>query len=369
MGTVETAEVVIIGGGIAGLSLAQYLARSGQSGIVLLERENQPGTYASGHNAAVARSLTGRDEHTALTVAGRQLLAEAGLLLASGGLLASVTRGPLDAIEAEARRHGVEAHRGEGMPLNGLRAAEHLAIPGDGVIDIAGLLSFCVEGARAGGADLRFGCALHSVRPDGTGFDLETDSGPIRAKTLAIAAGAWAGELGRMAGSRIPFTPLRRTLVWSGAPYPQDGPWAWWVDRPYYMRPESGGLLMCPCEEIAVPLPARGRQPDTDTAVLDSLFSSLRELAPQLAERPVTRCWTGLRTFAADRKFVLGWDPWNPRLFWSAGLGGHGMTSALAVGELAAAIFLGSASPDLLTPARFLDSSAGGTTPIRWHHL
>ena len=52
MGTVETAEVVIIGGGIAGLSLAFHLARAGQGGIVLLEREDQPGTYASGHNAA-----------------------------------------------------------------------------------------------------------------------------------------------------------------------------------------------------------------------------------------------------------------------------------------------------------------------------
>ena len=122
-----------------------------------------------------------------------------------------------------------------------------------------------------------------------------------------------------------------RALVWSGAAHPQLEPWAWWVDRPFYLRPESGGLLMCPCEEVAVPLPPRGRQPDTDPAVLEGLFASLRELAPHLAERPVTRYWTGLRTFAPDRRFVLGWDPWNPRLFWSSCLCGHGMTSGLAV--------------------------------------
>jgi glycine/D-amino acid oxidase-like deaminating enzyme len=274
-------------------------------------------------------------------------------MTASGGLLASVGRGPLDTFEAEARRHGVAVHRGEGIPLPGLKAAEHLAIPGDGVIDITGLLSFCAEGARAGGADLRFGCALRSLRTSGMGFELETDQGPLQARSLAIAAGAWAGELARMAGSSLGFTPLRRSLVWSGATHPQLEPWAWWVDRPFYLRPESGGLLMCPCEEVAVPLPARGRQPDTDPAVLDGLFTSLRELAPQLADRPITRYWTGLRTFAPDRRFVLGWDPWNPRLFWSAGLGGHGMTSGLAVGELAAAVFLRTRAAGALDAARF----------------
>jgi D-arginine dehydrogenase len=355
MGTVETVEVAIIGGGIAGLSLAFHLARSGQKDIALLEREDQPGTYASGHNAAVARSLTGRDEHTALTVEGVRRLLAVGLMAPSGGLLVSAERGPLDAVEAEAARHGVEVQRGAGIPLPGMRAAEHLALPGDGVIDIAGLLRTCAEGARNDGVDLRFGCAVLNLRTTEMGFELETDRGTLHAKTLAIAAGAWAGELGRMAGSRIAFTPLRRSLVWSGAAHAQDEPWAWWVDRPFYLRPESGGLLMCPCEEVPVPLPARGKQPDTDAAVLDGLFASLRELAPHLAERPVTRYWTGLRTFAPDRRFVIGWDPWNPRLFWSAGLGGHGMTSGLAVGARAADCFLHrEGAAGALDPARFL---------------
>jgi glycine/D-amino acid oxidase-like deaminating enzyme len=353
MGAGETAEVAIIGGGIAGLSLACHLAQAGQRGIVLLEREDQPGTYASGHNAAVARTLTGLDEHTALTVAGRRRLARAGLLRSGGGLLACVEPGRLEAFEAEARRHGVEVQRGPGIPLPDLQAAEHLAIPGDGVIDIAGLLHFCAEEARAGGADLRFGCALQGLRCTELGFDLDTDRGPLHAKTLAIAAGAWAGEVGRLAGSPLAFTPLRRTLVWSGAPHPQDEPWAWWVDRPFYMRPESGGLLMCPCEEAPVSLPPRGRQPDTDPSVLEDLFASLRELAPHLADRPITRYWTGLRTFAPDRRFVIGWDPWSPRLFWSAGFGGHGMTSGLAAGELAASAFLRVRPSGALDPARF----------------
>lgn len=344
---IEKAEVVIVGGGIAGLSTAFHLARSGTRGIVLLDREDHPGTYASGHNAAIARALTGRPEHTTLTVEGRRRLQESGLMTARGGLLLSVGRGPLDAFEAEAAAHGVEAHRGEGVPLPGLQATEHLTIPGDGVIDIAGLLAHCAEGARGAGADLRFGCGLRGLHSTEDGFTLDTDRGPLQSRVLVNAAGAWAGDVGRMAGSPLAFTPLRRHLVWSSAPYPADRPWAWWVDRPFYLRPESGGLLMCPCDESAVPLPSRGRQPDTDVAALEHLFESLRELSPDLAERPITRSWSGLRTFAPDRRFVLGWDAVNPRLFWVAGLGGHGMTSGLAVGALAADLFHGRGSTEL----------------------
>ncbi len=351
---VDRAEVAIIGGGIAGLSTAFHLARSGQRGIVLLDREDQPGTYASGHNAAIARSLTGRPEHSALTVEGRRRLAETGLLAPGGGLLLSVEAGPLDPLEAEARALGVEIRRAAGCPLPGLKAAEHLAIPGDGIIDAAGLLAHCAAGARAGGADLRFGCALTGLERLPSGFRLETDRGPLEAASLVVAAGAWAGEVGRRAGSRLAFTPLRRSLVWSSAAHPAGQPWAWWADRPFYFRPESGGLLMCPCEEVAVPLPERGRQPETDPAVLEGLYGSLRELAPALADRPITRYWTGLRTFAPDRRFVLGWDPGVAGLFWVAGLGGHGMTSGLAVGALAADCFLRRASAGPLDPRRFI---------------
>jgi glycine/D-amino acid oxidase-like deaminating enzyme len=100
--------------------------------------------------------------------------------------------------------------------------------------------------------------------------------------------------------------------------------------------------------------------------VLEGLFGSLRELAPHLADRPVTRCWTGLRTFAPDRRFVIGWDPWNPRLFWSAGLGGHGMTTGLAVGALAASAFLGHGPTGPLDPGRFHPPlPAAGLSPGR----
>lgn len=345
-------DILIVGGGIAGLGLAASLSARRPGSVLLVDREGQPGFYASGHNAAIARQLTGRPEHTGLTVEGTARLREAGLLLHSGGLLLEAEAGGLDALAGEARDFSVPAHRGKGCPLPGLQAAGHLRLPADGVMDADRLLVHCADRARAAGAELAFGVEVLAVHP-GDGFEVETPAGTIRTQHLVNAAGAWAGRIGAMAGGvGTGLRPLRRHLLWSNAPHPAGEPWAWWADRPLYVRPESGGLLLCPCDEAEVDPPAPHCQPGTDGEVLAQLYASLRELAPDLADRPIARTWCGLRSFAADRRFILGRDPLNPRLFWVAGLGGHGMTSGLAVAERAARLFL-EGGEDELSPARF----------------
>lgn len=352
----ERAEILIIGGGIAGLSTAFHLARAGQQGVVLLDREDLPGFYASGHNAGIARQLTGKAEHTTLTLEGAQRLHAAGLIDGSGGLLLGADPGGTDALAREAEAFGLPVQRHGGTPRVGLKAAEHLVIPSDGVIDIDLMLNHCAEGARALGASLRFGCEVRAIHPNAVGFEVETDQGTIQARILVNAAGGWCGALGKMAGGLdIAFQPLRRHLVWSNAPYPAHHPWAWWADRPLYVRPESGGLLLCACEEQATPLPTRHTQPENDDSILEGLAASLRELAPALVDLPIARLWCGLRTFAPDRRFVIGYDPINPNLFWVTGLGGHGMTSGLAVGDLAAQAILGKADTGVLDPRRLQD--------------
>lgn len=349
----EQAEILIVGGGIAGLSTAFHLARAGQTGVLLLDREELPGFYASGHNAGVGRQLTGRAEHTALAMEGSRRLHEAGLIDDRGGLLLGAEGGGTEALAAEAEHFGLPVSRGAGSSLPGLRASEHLAIPSDGVIDIDRMLHHCAEGARANGARLRFGWEVRAIQPSRDGFEVETDHRPVRARYLVNAAGAWCGALGRQAGGLdLPFQAPRRHLIWSNAPYPARQPWAWWADRPFYVRPESGGLLLCACEEQEVALPPRHVQVENDEGILEDLSRSLRELAPTLADLPIARIWSGLRTFAPDRRFVLGPDPLNPNLFWVAGLGGHGMTSGLAVGELAAQGILGKVSTGPLDPSR-----------------
>ena len=348
----DTVDILIIGGGIAGLATAAALAEREAGSVALLDRELMPGFYASGHNAAIARSLTGRPEHSALAVEGRELLRGQSLLDACGGLLLAMDPGRLDALAAEAAALGVPAFRGEGGGGPGLNAAAHLRIPGDGIIDIHGLLGACARRARAGGAALHYGAGVQAITADGGGFRVETADRAFRAATLVNAAGAWAREVGRMAGGLdLPFKALRRHLAWSDHPCPSTS-WIWWVDRPYYARPESGGTLLCPCDEAEVPLPGPGRQPDTEPRELEPLAALAAELTPDLADAGLVRAWSGLRTFSPDRRFVLGRDPANPRLVWVAGLGGHGMTTGLAVGRLAAELILSGGGHEL-APSRF----------------
>lgn len=350
----ERVEILIVGGGIAGLSTACHLAQAGQKGVVVLDREDLPGFYSSGHNAGIGRQLTGKAEHTALTIAGRNRLAAEGLIDSGGGLLLGADPGGTDALAAEADAFGLPVARVAGAPMPGLKAAEHLRVPSDGVIDVDRMLAHCAEGARAGGASLRFGWDVRAIRPGAEGFEVETDRGTLQARLLVNAAGGWAREVGRMAGGLdLAFQPLRRHLIWSPTPWPASSPWTWWADRPLYFRAESGGLLLCAVEEEAVPLPPRGQQPPNREGILEPLADRLRELAPDLADLPIARLWNGLRTFAPDRRFVIGFDPLSPRLFWVAGLGGHGMTSGLAVGDLAARAILERTTTGLLEPSRF----------------
>ncbi len=351
----ERWDIVVAGGGIAGLSTAFHLARSGGQRILLLDREILPGFYASGHNAGIARQLTGRLAHSRLAVEGRDRLAEAGLLAVTGGRFLAMEPAALDPLVEEARTLGVPVERGAGAGLTGMVAGAHLAVPSDGAIDVNGLLGLCAHGAREAGAELRFGTEIRDIQSMESGFALETSDGPITAATLINAAGAWAGELGRKAGGiAIAFRPLRRHLAWSDQPYSEAEPYAWWVDRPLYLKAESGGLLMCPCDESEGPLPPPGQQPDIDASAFEALADTMHTLAPGLTDHGITRTWSGLRTFAPDRSFVIGWDPVNPRLFWVAGLGGHGMTTGLAVGRLAAELFQQRGEHEL-SPKRLLN--------------
>lgn len=348
----DSFDILIVGGGVAGLATAAALAGRGLR-VGLLEREPDIGRHSSGRNAAIARVLTGREEHTALALEGRELLAEVGLLARTGGRLLAVEAHGAAATEAEAARVGEAVEVREGSDWPELRASVQVAIPGDGVIDIHGMLQHCAAKAREGGVALRTGCGVRGIQPEADGFRIATDAGEMHARILVNAAGAWARELGRRAGGLdLALKPLRRHLAWSDAPFPADRPWAWYLDRPFYARPESGGLLMCPCDETEVPPPAQGQQPEEDRAAALALAETVRELAPALADRPLTRLWSGLRTFSPDRRFTIGWDPVNPRLFWVAGLGGHGMTTGLAVGRLAARMLMEGGS-HALSPSRF----------------
>jgi D-arginine dehydrogenase len=125
-----------------------------------------------------------------------------------------------------------------------------------------------------------------------------------------------------------------------------DGPFAWHLDAGFYLRPEGEGLLLSPCDESS----HDPGVPNVDPAAADLLAAKLLGTAPSLADLELRTSWACLRTFAPDRRPVIGPDAEVAGLFHVSGLGGSGMGTSWAVGELAAALVRG-------LPAPFIDAA------------
>lgn len=175
-------------------------------------------------------------------------------------------------------------------------------------------------------------------------WNVSTTAGEFRAGRIVNAAGAWADQVGRLAGAKpIGLVPMRRTAITFDPPPDVDsGRWPAVidVDEQWYFKPDAGRLLASPADET--PSAPCDAQPDEyDVAlVVDRLTRATTLQVPRLVSR-----WAGLRSFVEDRLLVVGFDPRVPHFFWLAGQGGHGIQTSPAVARLAAALFDGDPVP------------------------
>lgn len=370
-----TSRIVVVGGGLAGASTAYHLARRGARRVTLLEQEATCGAHASGRNAAMIRQVVADASVGALAQAGAAFLKsppgdwEVPLCFEQNGSLLLGAGPALDALArqaAAARDRGVPAEPRDAEEIRRRvplleRAAFDGGVwcAGDGVVDVSALLGGFLAGARKAGAAVRTGAIVRGIAVQGGRVaGVETSEGTLAADIVVNAAGAWARELGRRAGAAdIPLRPCRRHLFSTG-PVPgidRRWPFVWDIGHEFYFRPESGGLLLSPCDEDDFP---PGDTP-ADAAAQSRLAEKLTRYAPRLANLPVRKGWAGLRTLTPDGRFVVGWDPNVEGFFWVAGLGGHGVTCSASVGALAARVLAGEAngSAAAFEPGRFAAAS------------
>ncbi len=312
-------RVAIVGAGFAGLATARALARRGTSDVVVLEREPELGRFASGRSAGLGRQLAEDDDTTALTVRGARMLRELPCWSSTGGVLTFDDPAHADAYVSRAARFGVAVelvdHAARWPELAGLRVARALWVPSDGVIDVAALLRELAQGVRI---ELATGVvAVERGR-------VTTTRGELAADVIVDASGAWAGEL----TDDPPLAAFKRHVFVLEAGAGAGAPWLWHLgDGELYVRAARDGVVTSPCD--ATPCAPGDQQPDAaGEQALQQLLASTG-----LARAPVVRRWACQRAFTPDRKMRLGRDPLRPWLVWAAGLGGHGATAALAVGE------------------------------------
>jgi D-arginine dehydrogenase len=355
------ADVIVVGGGIAGASLAYWLSRRVK--VLVLERESQAGFHSTGRSAALFMASYGPPQVRALTRASRAFfdMPPAGFcghpLLAPRGALVFAGAGQeaqLDAHEALVRAASEHAMR--------LTAAQALArvpvLAPDGLIgavleedaadiDVDALLQGFLRGARTNGARILFDTQVRALARVGNAWEVDTGAGVYRAPVLVNAAGAWADAIGAMAGAKpIGLVPKRRSAMLFAPPAGvavADWPMCMDVAQSFYVKPDAGMLLGSPCNADAV-APHDVQAEELDIAIaIDNIerMTTLRVRRPQ-------HVWAGLRSFVADGEFVGGYDADVPGLFWAAGQGGYGIQTAPAAGELLAALVSGEAMPEAI---------------------
>jgi D-arginine dehydrogenase len=360
---VTTIDTVVVGGGIAGASIAYELA-AGRS-VVLVEAESalarhstarSAATYVPGHGVAEVRALIAASGprfacleaeldappllsprpvlQVAVDADGEAALA-AELAEQAGEPTAAV---PLDPAEAERRcpllRPGV------------VRAAT--LIEGAADVDAEGLHQAYVRGLRRRGGHVQTAACATAVFPRGGGWRVQAGSLTIDTADVVDAAGAWADVVAGLAGvSRIGLTPYRRTIAVARVPDPSrmqgpNGrlPMVIEARERFYFKPEGDGLLLSPADETPVE-PHDARPDELDVAAgLERV-----EAVTGLGLRSISTSWAGLRSFVPDRRPVVGAWPEQPGFWFCAGQGGSGIESAPALAAFAAAVVTGKPVP------------------------
>ena len=355
-------DVVIVGAGIAGASLAAEIG--GEASVLLLEAEETPGYHSTGRSAAFWSETYGGPAIQPLTSASRAALADGGFLKPRGALHIADAEGEaaLDALEAE--------FAGTGIPLERIgRDALQRRIPGlkpewiaalwepsCSDILVAELHAAFLKRARQAGVELLTDARLEAAERQAGGWRLDTRQGPFEAGILVNAAGAWADAVAALAGvAPIGIQPCRRTIVQLRVDPPAGPDLPLVVDSlgRFYFKPEAGGRLWLSPHDETPSDPCDCAPEEEDVALA---IDRLERVAGWRIER-VEHKWAGLRSFAPDRLPVYGFAPGRPEYFWCAGQGGFGIQTAPAAARLAAALLLG--REPALDPSPYLASRFG----------
>lgn len=356
-----TVDVVIVGAGAAGATLAAELA--GERRVVVVEAEPQAGYHASGRSAAVFVPSYGHGLLRRLTALSRGFYdaPDPGFfpspLLSPRGLLRVVLEGGHEQHEAiTSGMPGIEAVSSteavEYFPLLDPGRILHASYEADvHDIDAEALIQGCLRKARASGAEVLRGSRVTGVERVGQAWMVTSGTGsPIRCATVVNATGAWANRTAGLARVEpialetcrrsIAVLPLPAALAGRAVPFTVTMPMRW------YAKADHASLLVSPADEDPVaPHDAYAE----DMTIAEGLYRFTEDTGFEVTR--VTRSWAGLRTVTPDEYPVIGFDPAAEGFFWLAGQAGFGIQCAPGIARLAAGLITGAAPDPELTRA------------------
>ncbi len=361
------AQIVIVGGGIVGCSVAYHLARLGRTDVLLLE-QGQLTSGTTWHAAGLVGQMRPNRNMTQMSRYGIELYAslEAETGLATGWKQCgsvNVARTPermkvLRKQLAMARSFGVECHEispaeaGERFPVmrtDDLQGA--LWLPGDGKANPADLCMSLAKGARLRGVKVAEGVEVTGVMVEhGRVAGIATAQGNVRCEVLVNCAGQWARQFGALAGVNVPLYSAEHFYVVTGRipgvhpmlPVMRD------PDGFIYYKEEVGGLVMGGFEPKAKPwkmdpIPAtfQFQLLDEDWDQFEPLMTNAMHRTPCLETAEIKMLLNGPESFTPDGNFILGEAPELRNYFVCAGFNSAGIANSGGAGRLMAEWIVG----------------------------
>lgn len=359
-----------------GASVAYHLAERGITNVVMLERETQLGTASTGRNAGGVRHQFSTEANVLLSIESIKLLEDfearvgAPIDFHQDGYLFLLAE-PKDIAAFESavalqRRLGVDvqwldaagaARIAPGLNVDGVQAATYCAQ--DGISDPNGVTMGFATAAKRKGVDVRRNAEVIGIRVvDGAVTAVETRDEVIHTRCIVNATGAWAAQIGAMAGVTLPVSPLRRH-IFIAAPVPNT---VWPSSRVLVIDFETSFYFHREGANMLFGMGDPSEQPSFDITVnwevLERIVPVAARRLPALTDAPIVKSWAGLYEMTPDAMPIIG--PTGPTgLFTIAGFSGHGFQHSPAAGRILADVIAGRDPQFDLAPFR-LDRFATG---------
>jgi sarcosine oxidase subunit beta len=390
---VETADVVIIGSGIVGSSVAYHLAQAGCTDVLVIEREAHQGKGSTGKSMGGVRAQFSTPVNIQMSKYSIDFFSKFDEVVghpadyrAHGYLFCATTENHLAYLKANRERQNSLGVTNVELvsPQDIIRMVPQLRVddilggtfcPTDGFVDPHSVMMGFMLNARARGARLWLDTKVTGIQVDPGSADVpsasgrqslaENDSelagkaepfrtserqsriagvmtsrGLISTRCVVNAAGPWAAEVARMAGADLPVEPLRRQLV-PTEPFdqlPKQFPMVIDMSTGFHFRREGKGILLAwnDPEETA------GFKTEFDATFVEKILTHAAVRVPCLAEAEVNprRAWAGLYEMTPDHHAIIGPSPNVEGLFFVNGFSGHGVMHSPASGRIAADLIL-----------------------------
>jgi sarcosine oxidase, subunit beta len=356
----QTADVVLIGGGIVGSSIAYHLVSAGCKNVLVLERETAQGKGSTGKSMGGVRAQFSTPVNIQMSLYSIPFYASFEERLGypcdyrpQGYLFCATSDKHIAYLRANYEKQvamglknvrlvGGDEIRSMFPQMRGDDIVGGSFCSTDGFVDPYSAMIGFMTWASEHGAILWKNATVQAITSQdaNSGFEIETTRGKVSTRMVVNCAGAWSAEIANMVGIKLPVEPLRRMLVPSEPfdQFPHTAPMIIDMSNGFHFRPESRGFLLAWNDPEETP----GYKTDFEPSFIEKILTRAADRVPAFENLAVNpkRAWAGLYEMTPDHHPILGESPEVPGFFFANGFSGHGVMHAPATGKILSDLIL-----------------------------